>query len=240
MSFGFLSSKEAGRRRPSAALRLEQLEDRLTPAAISFSSGVLSIADPSNSSDHVRITPTANGGVRLDSNLGDGVFGPAVTEIDLNLGNGNECVKIGNLPGVVVSITAGNGNDHITAGNEAVLAVLVGSGDNDIQTGAGLVTVSVDGGGNNSIHLGAGVNNVFVSGDGNNRITAGGAHDFIQVVGNGNNSIKDTGADGTVAVIGNGNNNVKISSTDTATVDGSGRNDIDIIHGRDHGHDDCH
>ena len=222
------------RRRPPTALRLEQLEDRLTPSTISFSNGVLSIADPSNGNDHVKIAPAANGGVTVRSNLGSGAFGPAVTEIDLNLGNGNENVQIDSLPGVVVSVTAGDGNNELEFGNEAVIDVTVGGGNNEIETGAGLVTVSVNGGGDNTIDLGAGVNNVFVSGGGDNQHHGRQPRDFIQVVGDGNNHIKDTGTDGKVVVIGNGNNNIHISSTDTATIDGSGRNDIDIIHDHDH------
>ena len=130
------------------------------------------------------------------------------------LGDGNNNVQIGNLPGVTVDVLALDGNNNITVGNVGKLLVQVGGGNNNISTGnssPGAQFIGVGGHGNN--HITAHNSNtavIFVAGNGFNVIAAAGNGDTIEVLGNGNNQISDTGSRVQVTLAGDGDNNIDI------------------------------
>lgn len=210
MLFRIRSSPKAVSCRTSARFQLEPLEDRLTPSAVTISSGVLSISDLSNANDKIAITTAPNGSLMVSSNLGSATF-TGVTAVNLNLGNGNENVRIDSLFGVAVSVSAGNGNNNITIGNEAMTAVAVGGGNNNITTGTGQNVITVNGNGNNNINAAGAWDNITVNGNGNNNIDDTGSYDLIVLNGNGNNNITNTGTGSSIEIVGNatGHNNIK-------------------------------
>ncbi len=145
----FARSPAAGqrRRRRTARPEVELLEDRLTPS-VSFNpdSGVLFVqADSPGSNDHVTIQAAgAHGdgstGVKVMANLLEKptTFGDAahpVTQISLDLKDGNDTVEAGDLPAIDWFIGEGNGNDAIHLGKSAAAAVIAGSGSDSILVG---------------------------------------------------------------------------------------------------------
>jgi hypothetical protein len=168
--------------------QIELLEDRNCPS-VAYLDGTLFITDPSNRNDNIQVAPAANGGAEVSSNLGSGNFGP-VDAVVVNLGSGNDNVRIGSLPGATVNVTVLNGNDNIAIGKEVSILVTAGEGNNNIQTGNASPT------------------QISVTGNGNNNIQAAGTGDSIEVVGNGHNNIMDTGSNDVINLNGNGNNNI--------------------------------
>ncbi len=195
------------------------------------SRGTLFVLDQSNGNDNVAVTPTAGGGARLESNLGNGNY-PLVTGVYVGLGSGNNNVLIGNLPGAITTVTTLNGNNNIVVGNTAELVVHVGTGNNNIVTGntnPAAQFIFVGGSGNNNIvTFDSTPSVILVAGNGNNNVVAGGIGDFIEVVGNGNNNILDLGSDDLVWLGGNGNNFVVNDGTGSWTMilSGAGHNFI--------------
>ncbi len=193
--------------------------------------GTLFVSDTSDGNDFVRITPAANGGATVYSNLGEGTFAN-VTRVVVALGNGNNDVQIDNLTGATVDVVALNGNNDIDIGRTAKLAIHVGGGNNHISTknsSPAAQFIFVGGNGNNHIDV-ANSNSaeILVAGNGNNHISASGTGDFIEVLGNGNNRIKDDGSNDLIWLGGSGNNDIDNggdgSFTDILT--GSRRNRI--------------
>ena len=189
---------------------------------VAFLNGTLFVQDTSNGNDHVQVTPAANGGATVSSNLGNGTFA-AVTKVVVGLGGGNNNVQIGNLPGTTVDVAALDGNNNITVGNAGKLVVSVGGGNNNIHTGntsPAAQFVCAAGNGNNNIDVAnanANAAEILVNGNGNNNINAAGTSDFIEVLGNGNNNIKDTGTDDLVWLGGDGSNNIDNQGTGSFT-----------------------
>jgi hypothetical protein len=194
---------------------------------VAYLNGTIMVSDTGNGNHHISVTPTAGGGATVSSDLGNATFN-SVTEVDVNLGNGNNTVQIGNLPSTTVSLTALDGNNHINIGNVAKLSLHVGQGNNDIttgNTGPGAQMIFVSGNGNNHIDAGnSTAAEIIVAGAGNNHISATGTGDIIEVLGNGNNHISDVGQGDLVEVGGDGNNDIDNAGLGSAIVIWAGKN----------------
>jgi len=92
---------------------------------------------------------------------------------NISAGDGNDHVTAGNGNN---TITLGNGNDHVTAG-DGNNTVTLGDGNDHVELGNGNNTVSL-GNGNDHTSVGDG-NNVVVEGNGNDKITAGNGDNLI-------------------------------------------------------------
>jgi hypothetical protein len=197
--------------------------------SVAYLNGTLFITDLSNGNDNIKVSPAADGGATVSSNLGGGTFAN-VTAVAVGLGGGNSNVQIGSLPGATVNVAALGGNNNIQIGNEAETVVSVGHGNDNISTGNASITqqVFVDGNGNNNINTGTGSNVILVAGGGNNNINASGTNDFIEMLGNGNNNIADTGIDDLVWLGGDGNNDIDNQGDGSFTeiLAGAGHNHI--------------
>jgi hypothetical protein len=197
---------------------------------VAYLNGTLFVTDLGNGNDHVTVTPAANGGAKVSSNLGSGTF-PDVTAVVVTLGGGNNNVTIGDLPGATVDVVAFDGNNHISIGNTARLLVHVGGGNNNIDTGntsPAAQFIFVGGNGNNHISANnATAAEIIVAGNGNNHISAAGSGDFIEVLGNGNNHISDSGSNDLVWLGGDGNNDIDNDGAGSIT---------DILAGTGHNH----
>jgi hypothetical protein len=197
---------------------------------VAYLNGTVFISDMSDGNDTVYVTPAANGGATVSSNLGNGTF-PALDRVVVCLGGGDNNVQIGNLPGVTVDVTAFDGNNHIAVGDAGELVVHVGGGNNHIHTrntGPAAQFICVDGNGNNHIDVGnANAAEILVAGAGNNHVNAAGAGDFVEVLGNGNNHIRDTGTRDLVWLGGDGNNDVDNQGDGSFT---------DVLAGTGHNH----
>ena len=148
-------------------------ETNAPPPAITYLNGTLFITDLSDDNDHIKVSAAVGGGATVSSNLGSATFAP-VTEVLVSLGDGNDHVEIGDLPGASVIVDALDGNNKIKIGNEAITVVAVGDGNNHIHTGNTGTTL------------------IFVDGDGNNDSNADDVNDSIDTSGDGNNKVKDT------------------------------------------------
>jgi hypothetical protein len=200
---------------------------------VAYLNGTLFVTDLSDGNDSVRVTPAANGGATVSSNLGSGTFAN-VTTVVVCLGGGNNDVDIGNLPGATVDVIAFDGNNDIAVGGTAKLVIHVGGGNNNIATGntsPAAQFVCVGGNGNNHIDAGnASPAEILVFGEGNNHISATANGDFIEVLGNGNNHIQDTGTSDLVWLGGDGNNDVDNAGLGSIT---------EILAGNGHNHVRC-
>jgi hypothetical protein len=203
---------------------------------IAYQNGTVFVVDQSNSNDNVVVTPTGGGGADVSSNLGSHAYS-SVNGVVVGLGDGNNNVAIGNLPGAAVDVTALSGNNNIVIGDTGKLLVHVGGGNNNIITGntsPGAQFIAVGGNGNNNIiTLNSSPADIVVAGNGNNNIVASGtapsvntdsgqntvdsAGDFIEVLGNGNNNILDFGTSDVVWLGGSGNNNILNDGTGSWT-----------------------
>jgi hypothetical protein len=198
---------------------------------VAYLNGTLFVTDTSNGNDHVQVSPAANGGTSVSSNLGNGTFAN-VTRVVVTLGGGNNNVQIGNLPGATVDVVAFDGNNNISVGNTGKLSIHVGGGNNNISAGTTTLAaqfVCVGGNGNNNINVtSANAAEILVAGNGNNHISAKGSGDFIEVLGNGNNHIVDTGTNDLVWLGGDGNNDIDNQGLGSSTVilAGTGHNHI--------------
>jgi hypothetical protein len=199
-------------------------------AHVGYLNGTLFISDTSSSNDAVAVVPTASGGAVVVSNLGSGTF-PSVTRLIVGLGNGNNVVRVGNLPAVTMDVSALGGNNVIVIGDAAKLVVAVGNGNHFIATGdtnPAAQFIFVSGNGNNVILAdNASPAEIIVAGNGNNLISASGTSDFIEVLGNGNNLIVDTGTSDLVRLGGDGNNDIQNDGAGSMTV---------ILAGKGHNH----
>jgi len=243
----------------SIQLRLEQLEDRLTPS-VSFdpSSGILVIQTNSqNSNDSVSITAAgANSdgstGVTVTSNITNNqptTYGSStapVTQILLDLKDGNDTVQIADLPAVKFAIGEGNGNDTILIGKNAGADIIAGSGVYNIRVGDGPAGPTTGG------------RNLFVTiGYTYTALPAFGAITFGQQIGNNNSNsieldnqasnrnevfiagdgnnqiIMGNGFDDEVFIYGNGSNSVSVGDGGSAFVQitGNGNNSVSVGNG---------
>jgi hypothetical protein len=197
-------------------------------SAVAYLNGTLFITNLSNGNTNIDVSPTAQGGATVSSNLGSGTFAH-VSAVVVSLSGGNNNVQIGNFPGATVTVAALDGNNNVSIGTAAETVVSLGGGNNNLTTAAASPTLLfVAGNGNNNISAGTGQNNIYVAGNGNNNISAAGTNDFIEVLGNGNNHITDSGSNDLITLGGDGNNNIDNEGQGSSTdiLSGSGHNHV--------------
>jgi RTX calcium-binding nonapeptide repeat (4 copies) len=134
---------------------------------------------------------------------------------------GNDAISVAATLTICASITAGNGNDHVTAGNGSN-TVTLGNGNDNVQLGDGDNTVTL-GHGNDNTKVGNG-NNVVVAGNGNDNITAGNGSNTV-TLSNGNDNAQLGDGDNTVT-LGHGNDNTKVGNGNNVVVEGDGNDNI--------------
>ena len=164
------------------------------------------------SNDQVQINAagksnTGSTGVQVKARL-DGVstkttFSQAFSAIYVYGFAGNDTITLADTLAISANISAGDGNDHVTAGN----------GNNTITLGNGNDHVTA-GDGNNTVTLGDGNDHVEL-GNGNNTVSLGNGNDHTSV-GDGNN----------VVVEGNGNDKITAGNGDNLIVAGLGQHTV--------------
>jgi Ca2+-binding RTX toxin-like protein len=140
---------------------------------------------------------------RLDGVSTQTTFSQAFSAIYVYGFAGNDIVTLADTLAIGANISAGDGNDHVTAGN----------GNNTITLGNGNDHVTA-GDGNNTVTLGDGNDHVEL-GNGNNTVTLGNGNDHTSV-GDGNN----------VVVEGNGNDKITAGNGDNLIVAGLGQHTV--------------
>lgn len=258
--FGNKTSKPASH---AVQLGIDVFEDRIVPASVSFTNGVLLVTSDQSTNDFVRITaagPNKDGstGVKLYSNINGWqtqTFGDAthpVTNIGLDLKDGNDVVSVASLSSVVTLIGEGNGNNFIHVGAGKDVGVLAGSGQNIISLGGGSDHGFGDG---NFPGFSAGAvaflgwSYAFANGgtaffgspnvgnNANNFVHIGtktGENSIVDIAGNGNNWINVGAGNNGIVVNGSGNNHVFTGNgNDNVIINGGGNNSVSVGRGDD-------
>ena len=175
--------------------------------------------DPGNVDDHVVIE--MDGGLRVSVNGTTELLpapGPGgVTSITVNVGAGNDYVKIGQGIGVPVTVDGGDGNDFLEGGD----VVLIGGPGNDTLIGSD-GDDTLDGGAGDDVLYGLGGNDVLIGGSDNDRIFAGTGSNTV-TDGTGNDLIDLSENDvGVTYVTGGGSDTVLGTAFDDVITAGSG------------------
>jgi Ca2+-binding RTX toxin-like protein len=163
---------------------------------------------------------TGSTGVQVTAKL-NGVstnttFSQAFSEIYVYGFAGNDTITLASTLTVSANISAGNGNDKVTAGN-GTNVVTLGNGNDHVTAGDGSNTVTL-GNGNDKVQLGNG-NNTVTLGNGNDNTTVGNGNNVV-VEGNGNDKI--TAGDGdNLIVAGLGKHTVSAGNGSNILIDGS-------------------
>jgi hypothetical protein len=249
----------------AARLGLDAFEDRLVPASATFSNGVLVIAaDQATDSDTVTIVAagaSADGstGVTATYSTAGGpvtqTFGDAanpVTNIALDLKDGNDTVNVASLTATAVLVGEGNGNNVVTIGDTTFGGVVAGSGQNTLTVGGGsqnvwsataLPGVSAGSGafvGWSYAFSGdyKGITAASSVGNANanaiNMNTGAGQRSIVDVVGSGSNTVN--GGDGidSIYIWGDGGNALNLGAgDDLVRIDGNGNNTVSTGDGND-------
>lgn len=164
------------------------------------------------SNDQVQVKPigssnTGSTGVQVTATLGGTASTTSFTQdfatIDIVGFAGNDTIGLAPTLTIAANISAGNGNDLVTAGNGNTTIVL-GNGND----------VVVAGNGANTITLGNG-NDLVGAGNGNNTVSLGNGNDGTALA-NGNN----------VVVEGNGNDAIAVGGGDNLIVAGLGQHTV--------------
>jgi hypothetical protein len=152
-----------------------------------------------SANNSVQISPSGTSNTGSSGVVVNGTtFNQSFTAIRFFGYNGNDTIQINPSLTIPTFITDGNGNDSVSAGNNAN-AITLGNGNDGIQLGSG----------NNTVILGDGRDNVRL-GDGNNVVETGNGNDNIQA-GNGDNLI----------VAGTGPHSVQAGNGHNILIDGS-------------------
>jgi hypothetical protein len=244
----------------TARLALDTFEDRVVPSSVTFNNGVLFVTADQTTNDYVRITPIGTAtdgstGVKLVTNV-TGTwttqqFTDPVTNIALDLKDGNDFVNVASLRQTIVLVGEGNGNNFVRVGDTISGGVIAGSGQNVISVGNGTVngfgSFNLPGVASSVAFVGWGYN--FVNGgtafflNGN----TGNANDnfvemrsktgytaFVDLVGTGNNVISTGAGNDGVSVIGGGDNWIFTGNgNDLVKVQGDGNNHVFVGAGDD-------
>jgi Ca2+-binding RTX toxin-like protein len=219
-------------------LGLDTFEDRVVPASVTFTNGVLFVSADSGTSDFVHITATGSKhdgstGVKLFTNVTGTwtvqTFGDAthpVTTIALDMKDGNDFVNVGSLRATTVLVGEGNGNNFVHIGATLSGGLITGSGRNFVSIDGGSANVFGDGSlpgvaAGSAVFLGwgyqfvGGGTGLFTTGSvGNNNAnvidmdTTKSQTALVDVNGSGNNWIFGGRGTDAVFVQGNGNNHI--------------------------------
>jgi len=196
---------------------------------VSVVSGIdLTIIGGLTSNDQVQIKPIGNSntgstGVQVTATLNGAstttTFGQAFSAIDVFGFGGNDSISLTATLTVSTNISAGGGNDNVTAGNGPNFITL-GNGNDNFTAGGGSNTITL-GNGNENVTAGNGPDTIAL-GNGNDNVAAGSGPDTI-ALGNGNDNVTAGNGPNTIA-LGNGNDNV---------TSGNGNNTITLGYGND-------
>jgi|GEM_PF-5767964 len=264
--FAFITSLLFGNTTPKSTpltvqLGLDVCEDRVVPASITFTNGVLLVSSDQTTNDYVRITAAGaqkdgSTGVRLFTNINGWhtqTFGDAthpVTNIALDLKDGNDVVSVASLSSVVTLVGEGNGNNFIQVGAGKDVGLLAGSGQNIVSLGGG----TDNGFGDNSfpgfsagavVFLGwsygfaNGGTGIFgspnVGNNANNFVHIGtktGENSIIDINGNGSNWVGTGAGNDAILVNGSGNNHIFTGNgDDRVVINGGGNNSVGVGRG---------
>jgi Ca2+-binding RTX toxin-like protein len=245
-------------------LGLDVFEDRVVPASVTFTNGVLFVSADSATNDFVHITAAGSKhdgstGVKLFTNVTGTwttqTFGDAahpVTNIALDMKDGNDFVDVDSLRATTVFIGEGNGNNIVHLGDTLSGGLITGSGRNFVEIDGGSVNVFGDsslpgvaagsavflGWGYQFTNGGTGIFTTAGVGNNNNNVidmdTTTSETALVDVNGNGNNVL--FGGRGTDAffVQGNGNNRIFGGpGNDRIIINGSGNNQVHAGTGTD-------
>ncbi|QJW97374.1 hypothetical protein [Frigoriglobus tundricola] len=259
----FVAQLFFGRQRRSLAaprtvkLGLDAFEDRLVPSSVTFTNGVLYVQSDQTTDDFVRITAAGaksdgSTGVTLLTNVTGTwttqTFGSAsapVTNIALDLKDGNDVVDVAALKAATVFVGEGNGNDAVFLGASKTNVLLTGSGRNFAVVGGGSVNAAGDnslpgysagsavfvGWGYQFTNGGTGIYTTGRVGNGANNLiftdTPKGENALVDIDGSGNNLIAGASGNTAVYIQGNGNNWVLTGGgNDWVVINGGGNNTV--------------
>jgi hypothetical protein len=248
----------------SVPLGLDTFEDRVVPASITFTNGVLFVQADQNTNDVVLIAPAGaardgSTGVRLITNVTGTwtvqTFGDAttpVTNIGLDMKDGNDFVDVASLRATTVLVGEGNGNNTVIIGATLSGALIAGSGTNNVFIRGGSTNVFTDGSlpgvvAGSGAYIGwaytfqAGGTALFTNGPvGNTNAnlivmpTSPSQTAVVDVMGDGNNLILGGCGALDLNLVGNGNNTIFTGSgNDTIQISGSGNNAVHAGRGND-------
>ncbi len=256
----FFGRQQRSRMAPRAAqLGLDTFEDRFVPSSVTFTNGVLYVQSDQTTNDVVLITAAGakhdgSTGVTLFTNVTGtwttqtfGGAGAPVTNIALDLKDGNDVVDVAALKATTVYVGEGNGNDVVFLGASKTNVLLTGSGRNFAVLGGG----SVNGAGDNSLPGFSAGSAVFVgwgyqfTNGGTGIYTTGpvtnnadnlifmdsskGENALVDIDGNGNNLIAGACGNTAVYIQGNGNNWVATGGgNDWVVINGGGNNTVHV------------
>jgi hypothetical protein len=242
-----------------ARLGVEAVEDRLVPASVTFVGGVLFVSADQATNDTVLITPTGpahdgSTGVKLVTNVTGtwttqkfGGVGNPVTNIALDMKDGNDFVDVASLRATAVYVGEGNGNNMVFLGDTLSGGLVAGNGQNHVRIGGATENLFTDaaqpgivagtgvflGWGYQFFNAGKGIGTT--NGIGNNQAntvfmdTHSGESSLVHIDGNGNNRIFGGRGDDSVYIAGNGNNLVREGAGDNQVlINGSGNNSVSV------------
>ncbi len=182
------------------------------------------------SNDQVQIKPigssnTGSTGVQVTATLNGTstttTFRQAFSAIQVFGFAGNDTINLAATLTISANISAGNGNDNVTAGSGSN-TIMLGNGNDNITTGGGLNTITL-GDGNDNVTAGNGSNTVAL-GNGNDNVAAGNGSNTV-TLGNGNDTIKVGNGDN-VVVEGNGNDTITAGNGSNLIVAGLGQHTV--------------
>jgi hypothetical protein len=255
--FGSPASPKSSSR--TARLGLDTFEDRVVPASVSFTNGVLYVSADAKTNDIVQITAIGaqkdgSTGVKIVTNVTGKLttqkFGDAanpVVTIALDMKGGNDVVDVASLRATMVFVGEGNGNNIVSIGDTEAGELIAGSGQNVVSIGGGTANIFTDCSLSTIVAGSAaylGWNYQFLSGGQDletNGYAAGKSHANVihMATAAGESSIVD--------VYGNGNNQIIGGAGDDAiAVVGNGNNTIraragnDLVSINGNGNNDVH
>gem|GEM_PF-2757821 len=175
--------------------------------------------------DPVDSSKTGSTGVKVDAKLNgvhtSATYNQSFTALYIFLYGGNDDIQLAPTLTINATVSAGKGNDLVTAGNGSN-AVTLGNGNDLVTAGNGSNSVTL-GNGNDGVAVGNGAN-TFTLGNGNDIVAAGNGNNTI-ALGNGND-ITRVGKGNNVIVEGNGNDGILAGNGDNLIVAGLGKHTV--------------
>jgi hypothetical protein len=241
-------------------LGLDTFEDRVVPASVSFTNGILYVAADAKTNDIVQITAIGaqkdgSTGVKVVTNVTGKLttqkFGDAanpVATIALDMKGGNDVVDVASLRATMVFVGEGNGNNVISIGDTEAGELIAGSGQNVVSIGGGTANIFTDLNSLPGIVAGSaaylGWNYQFLNGGQDletNGYAAGKSHANVihMATAAGESSIVDVYGDGNNQIIGGaGDDAIYVQGNGNNTIRARAGNDLVSINGN--GNNDVH
>jgi hypothetical protein len=260
-----LFAAPASRSPRTTRLGLDVFEDRVVPANATFNAGILVItADQASDNDIVTIVAA---GANADGSTGVtatystpggpvtqtfGGAGDPVTNIALDLKDGNDTVNVASLTATAVLVGEGDGNNVVNLGNTKFGGLVAGSGQNIVSIGGGSdnvwsATAIPDFTAGTGVFIGweyafvggftgisAASSVVNFNANVINMNTGAGQRSLVNINGHGDNTVNgDAGIDA-VYILGDGNNTLSMGAdNDRVIIDGDGNNTVSTGAGDD-------